>query len=375
MANLSESLSLAEQMEDLDMLPFPDWDLLDIENYVNASGWGRRIGKDSALRRIATILTTRGCPFRCTFCSAHTVHGRKVRYRSAKNVLEEMKVLYEKYRVTLFVPEDDLFTANRTRVLTLLKEIHNLNIPGIEMQFTGGLNVNTMDEEILDAMITSGTRVVTLAIESGSEFVQKHIIKKNVDLNKARYLVHLCREKGLIVRCNIILGFPGETRQLMEETVDYVRNLGADWYAFLIAAPLIGTEMYKQFLEKGYLKEDVYMWSSVGFEDRWFDTDEISAEGLKELTYRINLDINFVNNINLRNGDSDRAILLFNDIVRAYPFHIFGLYGLHKAYKGKGSIEEAERIIQTIRRLIKTDERAYNLYEKYSDIISESLLE
>ncbi len=161
---------------------------------------------------------------------------------------------------------------------------------------------------------------------------------------------------------------------LLERAVASLRTIGADWYVFLIAAPLIGSEMYKQFLKKGYFKEDVYMWSSVGFSDRRFDTDEMSAEDLKEFVYRTNLDINFVNNINLRNRNYDRAILLFNDIVQAHPFHIFGLYGLYQAYKGKGNLAEAKKLIQTIRRQIKTDERAGELYTKYGDLIPEPLL-
>ena len=367
---LSIPLSLADKAKDLDTLPFPDWELVDTETYFSSEerGYQRNIG-DTLWRRAASIQTLRGCPHRCIYCSAHTVHGRKVRYRSVEKCLEEIKILYEKYGVTTFVPVDDYFTANRKRVLRLLRGIRRLNIPNIEMQFSNGININSMDVEILDEMIGTGTKMLSLALESGSEVVQKKIIKKGVDLTKARKLILLCREKGVLTRCNVIFGFPGETRDLMEESADFIRNLGADWYCVFVATPLIGSEMYFEFIEKGYIKEDVYMWSMLGFEERMFDTDEMSAIGIKEFTYRLNLDVNFVNNINLHNGNYDRAILLFDDIVREYPFHVLGWYGLYQAYKGKGDVAEAEGALQTIQKLVKTDIRSKEMYEKYWELI------
>ncbi len=362
------SLELADHVTHLDSLPFPHWELLDTEPYMTSGGWERDMG-DALPRSSATVLTTRGCPHKCTYCSAHTVHGRKVRYRSVENVMSEMALLHKRYGVNLFVPEDDYFTANKGRVLGLLREIRKLGIPNLEMQFTGGININSMDEDILENMIGVGTKMLTLALESGSPFVQKHIIKKNVDLDKTRDLIRLCREKGIITRCNVIFGFPGETRELMEEGIEYVKGLGADWYAVLIAAPLIGSEMYNQFLKRGCLKEDVYQWSRTGFQERTFDTEEISALELKELVYRVNLDVNFVNNINLRNGNYQLAVLLFKDVVRNYPFHIFGWHGLYRALRAMGDSLGAARALRTMWERVESDNRSKEMYLKYHDLM------
>ena len=369
---MSQPLLLADGAEDLDILPLPDWELIDMEAYAKG---GFRNNVAGFVAKSATIITTRGCPLKCTFCSAHTVHGRKVRYRSAEKVLEEIKLLNKRYGISIFTPADDFFTANKQSTLKILRGMKHLDIPDIEMQFTNGVNINSMDEEILDSMIDVGVRIITLALESGSEYVQKNIIKKNVNLRKAKELVLLCRRKGITTLCNVIFGFAGETKELMEETADYIRTLGSDWYAIIIAAPLIGTELYEQFLEKGYIKEDVYMWSSTNYFERTFDTNDISAVQLNEYTYRLNLDVNFINNINLRNGNYDRAITLFRNIVEAYPFHVFGLYCIHLAYKRKGNAKEANDALVKIREVLKNDIRSKTMYEKYKDLLPENLVE
>jgi len=187
----SPELELSDWATDLDDLPFPDWELIDMNKYITSRGRQRDL--DGIKHRTASLFTTRGCPFQCTFCSAHTVHGRKVRFRSVKNIIDEIRLLYQKYRVTLIMPEDDLFTADKQKVLTLLGEIKKMNIPGLELQLPAGLSVNTLDEEIVDALISVGLKIGCLAIESGSEHTQRHIIKKNCDLRKARRLVDLLK--------------------------------------------------------------------------------------------------------------------------------------------------------------------------------------
>lgn len=364
----SKSLELAEQIENLDSLPFPDWGLLDMERYSTALGRRRPMGK-SAKKKVAAIMTTRGCPFRCTFCSAHTVHGRRVRSHSVENIVQNVKALYQKYGITLFTPEDDLFTADPKRLLSVLKGIRDLNIPSLELQFPNNLHVNTTTEEVIDALIECGTNIFTFAVESGSDYVQKNIIKKFCNLEKARALVKLCHEKGAIARCCFVIGFPGETKELLEETYQYMKDLNADWCVISIATPLIGSEMYEQFLERGDIQDNEEAWAKSFFTERDFDTEEITAAELNEFRYRINLDVNFVNNVNLRNGNFDRAISLFDDILFAYPFHIFAYYGLYLAYKGKKNMEKAEEMVKKMRQLIAKDKRAKEMYEKYGDLL------
>ena len=366
---LQQFTDLCAWADDLDELPLPDWDLLDMERYVTVKG-GRRNYGAATEQRICSILTTRGCPVRCTFCSAHTVHGRRVRYRSVESVVEEIRTLHERWGVTLFVPRDDLVTADKKRLVRLIDRAKSLGISGFEFQCTNGLHVNTVDEEIVDRLMELGTQTVNIAIESGSPYVQRHIIKKNCNLDKAHRLVRMCRSKGLLTRCYFIFGFPGETRELMEESARYIRALGADWCAVLTAAPLVGSEMYDQFVERGDIEESIELWSNAHFWRRGFDTEEISAAELNDFTYRLNLEVNFVNNINLQTGQFERAVALFSDIVLTYPFHVFAWHGLYRGYQGIGDVARAEEARKRLHHALANDERAREMYERHSDLLS-----
>lgn len=357
---------LADCVEDLDELPFPDWDLIDMNRYAVSLGRQRDIGKTL---RHSSLMTTRGCFFRCTFCSAHTVHGRKIRFRSVENVLKEMRSLYGRYGVTLFMPEDDLFTANKSRVLELLAAIKNSDIPGLEIQFPAALSVNTLDESLVDALMDAGMRILVLAVESGSSFVQKNVIKKNCDLNKARRLAEHAKSKGLLVRCYFIGGFPSETKEQISETIEYAKSLQVDWCVFNIATPLVGSEMYKQFVEMGCIKDCPATWESTVFDKRQFDTPEITAEELNSLIYRANLECNFLHNPNIVRKEYDKAIPLFQDIVKKHPFHIVAWYCMRLCHSELKDHHEAARIEEVIKKLIKTDSRAADMLIKYRDLM------
>lgn len=367
-------LYLCDPCEQLDDLPFPDWELIDMEAYLKARGRKQEIGA-LGIKKIASIMTTRGCPFGCTFCSSRTVHGRVMRFRSTENVTEEIKILNKRYGVSLFIPEDDLFTANRKKVLKLLEALRGLNIPDFELQFPNALNVNTLSEEIIDGLIKAGMRIATIAIESGSEYVQKYIIKKNCNIKKAKEIIKYLKGKGIIVWCYFILGFPGETKEQMLETIEYAKSMGSDWCVFNLAIPLIGTEMYDTFIQAGCIKDDLESWSNSFFPKRTFDTNEILAGELEELAYRANLECNFINNRNKVDKNFGRAIEIYEDIVRAYPFHIIGLYCIMECKKQMGHHKEAERINKEMNILIKSDKRASKMYEKYKDLMPEFKME
>lgn len=353
-------------VEDLDALAFPDWGLIDMDRYVVSLGRQRDIG---TIQKHASLITTRGCYFRCTFCSAHTVHGRTMRLRSAENVLEEMQLLYDRYGITLFIPEDDLFTANKKRVMDLLAAIKEMSIPCLEMQFPQALSVNTLDEDLIDALMGAGMRILVLAIESGSAYVQKNVIKKNCDLVKARRLASYAKGKGLLVRCYFILGFPVETKEQMRETVEYAKTLQVDWCVFNIATPLVGSEMYNQFVEMGCIRDSSDAWGATVFDQRQFDTKDISAVELNDFAYRANLECNFLHNPNIINNDYVKAIDLFQDIVRKHPFHVIAWYCIWMCYRKIKDDNGSTRIAGVISELVKKDVRAKDMLMTYRDLM------
>ncbi len=364
--NLFDSTELSKWPTDIDDLGFPDWQLIDMEKYVTSRGRRRELG---TVHRMASLFTTRGCPFQCTFCSAHTVHGRTVRYRSVKNIIEEIIFLNKEYGVSLFIPEDDLFTANRERVLSLLRSIKRFKIPNFELQLPAGLSINKLDKEIIDELIDAGLKVACLAIESGSEYVQKHVIKKNCNLDKARQIVKLLKSKGVIIRCFFIFGFPNETIQQMQETVDYAKSLEIDWCVLSTATPLVGSEMYKQFIDKGCIEDNDETWENTVFDKRQFDTPEISAEELNAFVYRTNLDCNFINNLNKVNGHYKKAIIIYKDIVDVHPFHVIAWYCIIECYKKLGDIKQVKCTSEYLQKIIQNDKRAMDMFEKYGSLM------
>lgn len=354
----------------MDENPLPDYDLPDMAQYIR--GNTRMVIKQTSDKQVfsANIMTSLGCPFECTFCASRTVHGRKMRYKSVENVVNEVRLLHEKYGVTLIMPEDDLFTANKKRTLQLLAALRKLEIPGFRMQFPVALSVNTLSYELIDALVESGMDVASLAIESGSEHVQNNIINKGVDLAKARQWVAYLRGKKIPVRCSFILGFPGETKAQMNESIEFAAGLGADWYDFFVATPLAGSEMCQQFIDQGHIPDDIDSISRGYYSRRTFDTPEISATDLIDLVYKANLICNFVSNTNIRNGRWEEGVRLFEPITMKYPFHLIAHDCLRLCLSALKRHDDANRIIQASISSLATDERAREMAKKFGNLLS-----
>jgi anaerobic magnesium-protoporphyrin IX monomethyl ester cyclase len=365
------SLEICDNMKNLDEIPFPDWNLIRIDHYLRNGGRSILSNQSDEPPAIASIITSRGCPFDCTFCSAKTVHGRNIRFRSIENIIKEISVLQNEFDVIQILFEDDLFTANKKRTLKLINAIKSLRIHDLKIQFPNGLHVNSLDNEMIDALVDVGMASAHIAIESGCEDVLENIMKKRVDLDKARNIVKYIRNtKKLHVWCYFVLGMPGETREQILETIKYAKTLKADWCNFFIATPLIGSEIYNKFLDEGYFTEDLSEFKNTDFTHRSFDTNEISAYELNELVYRANLEVNFVHNSNLVECNYEKAIDQFNHIISHYPFHIFAFLGLYRCYIGLDNKHEAERIKDKIDYLLSFDKRSKEMYDKYKDLVT-----
>lgn len=365
-------LKISDMVENLDSIPFPDWVLIDMKSYSHG-GTRRHIAEEGTREYLASaIITTRGCPFHCTYCSSHNVHGRRMRYRSIRNVVEEIKQLNLRYGINLITPEDDIFTINKKWTLELLDEFKKIDIANFKMQFPNGLHINSIDEELMDAMINAGMNVANLAIESGCEYTQKNILKKNVNLEKARKVIsYLRKQKDIWVRCYFILGLPHETKEQMIETIQYAKSLNADWCSFLNATPLPGSEIQKEFIKMGCVTDDPYWWSKAHYFERSFNIPEMSAEEQIEFTYRANLVCNFIENSNIINRNYEKAIEQFNDILILYPFHIVAMYSIFRCYSMMNSPELAEKARLKNIEMINSDVRSKEMYAKYKDLMPE----
>jgi len=338
-------------MQNLDELPLPAYDLLDLESYRKTSG--------------ACLMWSRGCPFKCTFCTSFTVHTRQMRYKSTELILKNFEYLYEKCDFQKINIEDDLFAANRKTFMTISKKVGQLGYD-VEYGLPNGLSVNVFTEELIDGLGEMGVREIKFAIESGSPYTQRHIIKKNAKLPKAIQLLKYMREKDYVSKANFILGFPGETKELMHESISYMKTLDVDWVYIFNAIPLPGSEMLEQLTAAGVTRLEDLDLDGMRLGERTFDTPEISAIDLKNLVYDTNIEINFFNNSNMRHGRYQRAADLFTElIIESYPFNIVGTYCRGLAYMRMGQREKGIADFKECVKWIHTNDESKRLYDRY----------
>lgn len=243
-------------VENLDNFGFPSWDLINPQKYPPAQH-----GAFFKNFPIAPIITTRGCPFRCTFCAGHLISGRKTRFRSAEHVLEEIKILYHDYGIREIHIVDDNFTLNPTFVRNFCKQLIKADLK-ISWAVPNGIRVDTLDEELLSLMKGSGLYLISLGIESGSDRILK-LMKKNLTTDMVRQKIKLARRVGLDVAGFFILGFPGETREEMERTIDFSLSLDLIRANFFTYLPFPGTESYQMLLKNGQLRK--VNWDNFSF--------------------------------------------------------------------------------------------------------------
>ena len=199
-------------VEDLDALPFPAWDLVPIrkyKNFVRMSNTGR--GDFMAL------FTSRACPFKCIYC--HGLFGKKFRKRSPENVLEEIRQLYKDYGIREFEIIDDIFNLDLDRA----KRICDLIIESrmhIRFTFPNGIRGDHMDEEFITKLARAGAIFMAFAVETATPRLQK-MLKKNVKLDKIKRNITLARRAGIMCQGFFMLGFPTETREELQATVDF----------------------------------------------------------------------------------------------------------------------------------------------------------
>lgn len=240
---------------DLDKLPFVDFDILDKKNYeFDTSGWYSP--KKLKIGTPFPILSSRSCPFKCSFCGMWLVHGPTARFRTPHHVVDEMESLYTKHGARYFSFLDDNLTLDRKRILSICDEIIKR---GMDIQFDtpNGAMINSLDQEVIDAMVKAGLVKINLSPESGSEYIRNEAIGKRLKTEKIYEVFQQCaKHKHLYIGAYFVLGMPQETRETLQETYEMVTKLPVDRVSFSLAAPYPGTRLYEYCVEHGLLKYD-----------------------------------------------------------------------------------------------------------------------
>jgi len=238
----------SEPAHDLDALPFPAYHLLPMEKYIQQ----RRANFAVVMRRpVAHMITTRGCPYNCIFCSTTKCY-KVFRKRSPENVLAEMELLIRDYGVREFHFHDDSFASDPAHVRGLCQAIIDREL-SVRWQTSQGINSVRLDDGLLKLMQRSGMYRVGFPIESGSPDVLR-TIRKPVRLDHVTHLIRKCNELGIYCFGCFMIGFPEETREQLQETLDFIMHSGLDYVKLSITQPLAGSELYGEYERLGLLQ-------------------------------------------------------------------------------------------------------------------------
>lgn len=247
-------------LDNLDELPYPAYDLVDMELYLNPP---KKVGYRSFQKRAISMITSRGCPFNCCFCSVHLHMGREFRAHSAPYVLDHIQYVVEKYRIKNIFFEDDNLTFDINRFEAICDGIIERKIK-IGWETPNGVRADRLNMELLKKMKRSGVKSVFVGVESGDQQILDRVVCKSLDLKKVVEFAKNAQELGLKTGGFYIIGFPGETKQNMQRTVDFALEMKRkyDMGMHLFAAtPSYGTRLYEDCKAKGYLPADL-SWNS-----------------------------------------------------------------------------------------------------------------
>lgn len=226
-------------IDKLDSLPFPAWDLIEIDEYQKYFDMNIWHSED----RYMTLFTSRGCPYQCIYC--HRIFGKRPRFRSAENVVDEIELVHKKYKIKEFQIIDDIYNLYPARVIRIAQLLKERNIK-VLFSFPNGLRADILNEETLRAMKESGVYNLTFAIESASPRLQK-LMRKGVDVEKAEKVIEMAEKMGFIVNGFFMLGFPGETYLEMMGTVDFAVRSKLHHALFFSVNPHGFTELTETF--------------------------------------------------------------------------------------------------------------------------------
>ncbi|MGD0780414.1 MAG: FkbM family methyltransferase [Dehalococcoidales bacterium] len=255
-----------ELIENLDELPFPARHLFPMDKYR---------GDDSlSVHPVYAIGTSRGCPYSCAFCSNNVAFGKKYRFRSTKNVVDEIDILINQYEAQGIYFREDLFTANKQRVMDICDEIVKR---GLHFKWECESRVNTVDEELLRAMKNAGCELIWFGVESGSPRVLD-LLNKQINHAQIRKAYDLCEKVGIKTGASLILGVPGETLEEIQKTIELAEELKPKcaWVGFVVFTAFPVSPLYE------YVKQNKLYEKEVRHGILDVKTDEFDRSTLEE---------------------------------------------------------------------------------------------
>jgi anaerobic magnesium-protoporphyrin IX monomethyl ester cyclase len=269
--NIRKKRYETDYITNLDDIPFPDRTA--IKNERNIMQAFRDEGT-----RITSMLASRGCPFRCSFCCSRNVWSSETRFRSTNNLLDEMEVLVKDWNVEFLKFSDDTFTVNKQRVIDFcIKKMERK----ITLPYGANAHINTIDEDLLQYLEKSGCQELWYGVESGSPRILKEM-HKSTNIPKIKEVFKLTKEHGIKTRAYFLLGIPSETIEDIEMTEKLCDEIQPDMVGFTLLAPFPTNEYFD------YKKMVNWDWSTFDeYSNDWVSTKTISNKELKSIQKRL----------------------------------------------------------------------------------------
>lgn len=264
-----------EAIKNLDTILFPARHLIDWSKYKRGIMAGEEM-----LSPAVSMITSRGCPYRCIFCGSHCVFGRHVRFRSVENVVEEIKHVLNTLGYRGFNFHDDTFCINRSRVLKMCDEFKKLDI-----MWRCLTRADTIDEELLLNMKQSGCKEIIIGMESGSQKILD-ILRKGTTVEKNLEAMKIIK-KYVQLKVGIMIGSPGETWETIEETKDLLRKCPPNFWNVSVFTPFPGSDVWNNPEKFGLkiLTKDLSQYQMVGKDFKGnvvVETEEMNKEEIEQ---------------------------------------------------------------------------------------------
>lgn len=352
-------------VENLDDVINIDYDLIDIENYKMMQAFSPFIKDDEKNIRQFFLITSRGCPYKCVFCSTCSgLYNNKIRYASVDVIIKHVEHLILKYGMNVLTIYDDQLLMNKKRAKELFRRLAKFNL---RIECPNGLSVAFIDDEMAYLMKNAGMDTVILAIESGSEYMLKEIIHKPLKLKMVKPVVQILRKYNFFIEAFFVIGIPGEKEEDRIKTMKFIKDIEFDWNGFNLATPLRGSELYDICTKNGYIDKNLKI-NEIEDKKYIIKTPDLEPEYITKITYLMNLESNFVNNYRMKSGDYSIAAKCFQDVINRTTNHAFAYYYLSKAQE---AMKEKPEIINFNKNkfyeLIKEDD-VWKEYAEYFNL-------
>jgi len=283
-------------ISDIDLIPFPAWDLLNVHGFLSKH-----------TIKSLYCLTSRGCPFKCIYCSTFMAWGRSIRNRSAENVLAEIDWTYKHFGLRHLHFVDDNMIMDRERINNILQCIIDRDYNGFSWS-ASAFAIKTLKEDTVDLMVKSKMTRITLPIEVGTPEMQKKV-KKDLDLKKAEEVYKWFDRYEIPIRITVMIGFPMETMEEINATIDFVKRLRPHEAHVNIVTPWPGTELYDYAVKNNKLDSEISLDDLDHHTDVGFVNVEWSYAELKKIRGDMNLFFNFLCNRDLLSPKNHKRLL------------------------------------------------------------------